>query len=131
MRPRLESGGSARPLNFTLGAMTALAPWAVVCGGFYAGFVGASLVTTTLRFIYRSRMSTTHETPRQRKIRLATIPGLLLGILGLGYLTYSGSFTGRWDWFAGGFLLSIAYVGTLVFWAMRTAERKRIRAAGA
>jgi len=125
--PAWSSGPSTSPL----GAMIALAPWAVVCGGFYGGFVVTYLVTTAVRFLYGSPGSITSERQKHRMIRLLAIPGLLFGICGLGYLAYSGDFTGKWGWFAVGFLLSITYMGALVFLVMRKARRKRASVAGA
>ena len=125
--PALLRGPSTSPL----GAMTALAPWAVVCGGFWSGFVGTFFVTTSIRYLYGSRRATTSEPQRHRRTRLLAVLGSLFGVFGLGYLAYSGGFTGEWGWFAVGFLLSITYMGALVFLVMRKARRKRASMAGA
>jgi hypothetical protein len=115
--------------------MTGLSTLAVVSGGLITGFVGMFLVTTTLRFLYGPRSTTTAEPQRfllgRRRLAVpAVVSAFGLGGL-VGYLAYSGRFAGRWGWFVGGFSLSIAYVATLVSFAMLKAKRKRSSAAGA
>jgi len=120
--------------------MPVLNTLAVTLGGFLAGFIGTQLVTRALRLLYALLGKSTGEPQKyvpQR--RLWTIPLLflhpgvwvLVGVPFLGYLAYSGRVAAIWGWFVGGFILSVAYVSTLVLFALRKLKRKRASAAGA
>ncbi len=117
-----------------------LTPLTTLFIGFFAGFFCMSLVGSTLRMLYAMLGKGTRASqpfaPRKTVWALPLLllrPGVwvLFAIPYLCYLIYSGRASTTWAWSFVGLFFSIAYTSTLVFLAMRKAQRKRARAVGA
>jgi len=120
--------------------MSRVSTLTVICVGFCAGVFFVAFVASALRLLYSILgIGTRPSQPFPPKRTLWALPLLLLqpgvwilvAIPYLCYLMYSGRIASEWAWSIVGFFLSIAYMISAMFWAMRRAKRKRARAAGA